>query len=556
MDRERDRKAQQEALAKERHRIRLELLESERLREIEKKDLAKLERERRELFEREEQDRRGPMGAPRNRGVYGGPSNRTAFGSSYGTGAGASVASAHRRSPSGGPTAGASGNAGTSGQSYLDAMREKNEKERHDAIAAGARRQMELERTSFYERGNMFRPRAAPSQNPGRETPADQGRSNSKQAIEVLNRPPSPVASIAHNASQPFSGAHVAASAPTGPTTIAYPGLSEVTPKPIPLSPPRSMVGPGRNSSKEKPAPLLNNAGLPIPTSAPPTKSHSASHKRKRSQAYLAETAGMDAEKMEVDEEPKPTSKKRNGKTAGPREQRELLATTPYAANPVQTVDLHGLTIPPTAMLDVRSEAVELNLRAMGIKPLVRMLGKETYRGINWLLDAQLLANNVGSIMHILVPGEYLPSPPSGVTAWTMRGERTWTDAVSDVGAKAIASIPGVKQARVWGTDVYTDDSDLLAVLFHSSWLRPITSAWLPKRDANGDIAEPVKRVKRTQDDLRVIIRVAPKLVRYVASERASFVSRGWGNSHDGVSYVIEKVDRALVSRDRIELAY
>jgi len=158
--------------------------------------------------------------------------------------------------------------------------------------------------------------------------------------------------------------------------------------------------------------------------------------------------------------------------------------------------------------------------------------------------------------MHILVTGEYLPSPPSGATAWTMRGEKTWTDAVSDVGAKAIASIPGVKQARLWGTDVYTDDSDLLAVLFHSSWLRPITSAWLPERDANGDIVEPVKRVKRTQDDLRVIIRVAPKLVRYVASERASFVSRGWGNSHDGVSYVIEKVDRALVSCDCIDIAF
>ena len=41
---------------------------------------------------------------------------------------------------------------------------------------------------------------------------------------------------------------------------------------------------------------------------------------------------------------------------------------------------------------------------------------------------------------------------------------------------------------------------------------------------------------------VEVTLRVAPQLVRYAGCLRGGIKSRSWGNSHDGVSLVVETV--------------
>ncbi len=43
--------------------------------------------------------------------------------------------------------------------------------------------------------------------------------------------------------------------------------------------------------------------------------------------------------------------------------------------------------------------------------------------------------------------------------------------------------------------------------------------------------------------DLSVILRIAPKLIAYKGCQRGGIKSRSWGNSHDGVSLVVESVE-------------
>lgn len=75
-----------------------------------------------------------------------------------------------------------------------------------------------------------------------------------------------------------------------------------------------------------------------------------------------------------------------------------------------------------------------------------------------------------------------------------------------------------LKKRKVWGTEIYTDDSDLAAVLVHSA-------ANLPP-----------------SGDLEVVIRVMPRLLKYKSSMNNGIKSRGWFSKHDGLSVHVEKV--------------
>ncbi len=44
--------------------------------------------------------------------------------------------------------------------------------------------------------------------------------------------------------------------------------------------------------------------------------------------------------------------------------------------------------------------------------------------------------------------------------------------------------------------------------------------------------------------DLKITIRILPKLQRYYPTYRHGLSSRGWGKTHDGYSYRIEKVEK------------
>lgn len=72
-----------------------------------------------------------------------------------------------------------------------------------------------------------------------------------------------------------------------------------------------------------------------------------------------------------------------------------------------------------------------------------------------------------------------------------------------------------VERRALWGTDVYTDDSDLLAVLRHMGF----------SCSANHDLA--------------VKLLLLPSLKQYQGSFRHGISSRNWITKHDGISYMV-----------------
>lgn len=139
----------------------------------------------------------------------------------------------------------------------------------------------------------------------------------------------------------------------------------------------------------------------------------------------------------------------------------------------------------------------------------------------------------------------------------------------------------------VWGTDVYTDDSDVVAACIHAGWIRGewpedvdvdllgldegvdsdaksdkepkggkkgrSKEAAEPKRDPDfldappktGPVAVPAER------DMHVTVVILPKLEKYASTVRFGIKSRAWGgklgrdgqrSSHDGLSFMIQSV--------------
>ncbi|KAJ3177765.1 hypothetical protein HDU87_004287 [Geranomyces variabilis] len=153
------------------------------------------------------------------------------------------------------------------------------------------------------------------------------------------------------------------------------------------------------------------------------------------------------------------------------------------------------------------------------------------------------------------------------------------------------------RRSAVWGTDVYTDDSDVVAMAIHSGWYKAVDSpdvqpAQLKEilaaarggalsagksSNANPDVKEgvtdaslvethtrllvthPLAPVMGTMDpydglpshDLDIRLRILPRLVKYAGSLRNGIESRGWGASHDGESVRIEDC-RAVAKGSKI----
>ncbi|KAK9365448.1 hypothetical protein V1509DRAFT_633212 [Lipomyces kononenkoae] len=85
---------------------------------------------------------------------------------------------------------------------------------------------------------------------------------------------------------------------------------------------------------------------------------------------------------------------------------------------------------------------------------------------------------------------------------------------------------PHVGRRELWGTDVYTDDSDVVAAIYHSGYLAPSSDG------LNGE-----------NGDCVATLRILPLLQRYQGTFRHGINSRTWLTRHDGVSYRIEKVE-------------
>ncbi|KDP24226.1 hypothetical protein JCGZ_25883 [Jatropha curcas] len=80
-----------------------------------------------------------------------------------------------------------------------------------------------------------------------------------------------------------------------------------------------------------------------------------------------------------------------------------------------------------------------------------------------------------------------------------------------------------VRGGQLWGTDVYTDDSDLVAVLMHTGYCRPTASP-------------PPSAIQ----ELRATIRVLPPQDSYTSMLRNNVRSRAWG-AGIGCSYRVER---------------
>ena len=116
----------------------------------------------------------------------------------------------------------------------------------------------------------------------------------------------------------------------------------------------------------------------------------------------------------------------------------------------------------------------------------------------------------------------------------------------------------------LWGPDIYTDDSDVLAAAMHSGWVRSefgddIDPVMLEVQKSGK--AEKIKSRKRSVPqfifdsppeepmdpppgkDLHLTLRVMPTLERYASQVAHGIKSRPWGDTHDGVSYRIERVE-------------
>ena len=129
----------------------------------------------------------------------------------------------------------------------------------------------------------------------------------------------------------------------------------------------------------------------------------------------------------------------------------------------------------------------------------------------------------------------------------------------------------------LWGTEVYTDDSDPIAAAMHSGWIRGEWS--LPEGEdellelvtTNGD--DDTKRSRRQQGpemeiptlmteplptgpvtpprdmDAHITLLLLPPLQKYGAATRNGIRSREWGGNHDGLSYLIHRIEWAEEGR-------
>jgi hypothetical protein len=109
----------------------------------------------------------------------------------------------------------------------------------------------------------------------------------------------------------------------------------------------------------------------------------------------------------------------------------------------------------------------------------------------------------------------------------------------------------------VWGTGVYTDDSDPVAAAVHAGFIR---GAWgedvdesmlgLEIKDTHHHAPQPAEGdedrrppVPPSDRDLHITLLILPKLERYESSVLFGIKSRVWDGSHDGMSFKVQRID-------------
>jgi hypothetical protein len=125
------------------------------------------------------------------------------------------------------------------------------------------------------------------------------------------------------------------------------------------------------------------------------------------------------------------------------------------------------------------------------------------------------------------------------------------------------------KRRAVYGTDVYTDDSDVIAACIHQGWFR---GAWSKDVDTDllgleieGSVNDAIYGKNYEKDvlteppprgpmyvpknkDLHVTILVLPALEKYASTTRFGIKSREWGGRHDGYKGIHDGLSFMILS--------
>lgn len=232
---------------------------------------------------------------------------------------------------------------------------------------------------------------------------------------------------------------------------------------------------------------------------------------------------------------------------------------------PRPTSQASGSTIPPKTKTTVSSKAV---LDAVALRPR-HHLG-------DFIYEAGL---RPGRLVPHRAHHRGFSSNPKPLPWETIRGKEncTITVKVARVHLSPLSREEITSRAFLWGTDVYSDDSDVVAACIHSGWIK---GEWAEDFDASmldldHDNSTNKRRKTKNQGstvdleseglisspptsgpmsipanrDLHVNLLILPRLHKYAATTRHGISSREFGGEygsrhaiHDGASYMIKSV--------------
>jgi Histone deacetylation protein Rxt3 len=112
----------------------------------------------------------------------------------------------------------------------------------------------------------------------------------------------------------------------------------------------------------------------------------------------------------------------------------------------------------------------------------------------------------------------------------------------------------------LWGTGVYTDDSDPVAAAIHSGfmrgeWAEDVDQDMLDleikdtyqhaPRAAEGEMKSASRKppVPPPDKDVHITLLILPRLQRYESTVLFGMKSRVWDDTHDGMSFKVEQID-------------
>lgn len=115
------------------------------------------------------------------------------------------------------------------------------------------------------------------------------------------------------------------------------------------------------------------------------------------------------------------------------------------------------------------------------------------------------------------------------------------------------------RRRQLWGTDVYTDDTDVVTAAVHSGWIKGDFGPYnadlkdICHNDSEVEDNEETPRVLAIRprrpvkaphnSDAHVTVLVLPPLDRYVSTNQHHVWSREWAKTHDGMSFMIHRID-------------